>query len=239
MENKQLTPIETVHNGVRYRSRLEARWAIFFDELGAKFFFEHEGFELPSGRYVPDFWFPELETFVEIKAKGMDTEYDERRRAELASASGCRVIVLVGEPGYDLDEARNRGEINCRFPDPVPTEEESAELERQYYEQNARWAAMGVSRFFYSGSEPPEYKPYPPHHKADGPYMPCLCPACGRMGFEFDGRGNRVCKKCPTRAIAVPDAENVSHEDKGYTGECARIVSAAKKANSARFWEAR
>lgn len=48
--------IETVYNGYRFRSRLEARWAVFFDALGVKYEYEPEGFELPSGQwYLPDF----------------------------------------------------------------------------------------------------------------------------------------------------------------------------------------
>lgn len=48
--------IETEYNGYRFRSRLEARWAVFFDALGVKYEYEPDGFVLPSGRkYLPDF----------------------------------------------------------------------------------------------------------------------------------------------------------------------------------------
>ena len=48
--------IETDYGGYRFRSRLEARWAVFFDALGVEYEYEPEGFELPSGRrYLPDF----------------------------------------------------------------------------------------------------------------------------------------------------------------------------------------
>lgn len=48
--------IETIYNGYRFRSRLEARWAVFLDSLGVKYEYEPEGFELPDGtRYLPDF----------------------------------------------------------------------------------------------------------------------------------------------------------------------------------------
>lgn len=47
--------IETKYKGYRFRSRLEARWAVFFDSIGWKLEYEPEGFELPSGRYLPDF----------------------------------------------------------------------------------------------------------------------------------------------------------------------------------------
>lgn len=51
-----IKPIETLYNGYRFRSRLEARWAVFLDSLGVKYEYEPEGFELPDGtRYLPDF----------------------------------------------------------------------------------------------------------------------------------------------------------------------------------------
>lgn len=51
-----IKPIETIYKGYRFRSRLEARWAVFFDALGVEWEYEPEGFNLPSGRkYLPDF----------------------------------------------------------------------------------------------------------------------------------------------------------------------------------------
>lgn len=48
--------IETHYNGYRFRSRLEARWAVFFDTLGVRYEYEPEGFELDDGTwYLPDF----------------------------------------------------------------------------------------------------------------------------------------------------------------------------------------
>lgn len=48
--------IETIYKGYRFRSRLEARWAVFFDALGVEYEYEPEGFELGDGmRYLPDF----------------------------------------------------------------------------------------------------------------------------------------------------------------------------------------
>jgi hypothetical protein len=38
--------IETAYNGYRFRSRLEARWAVFFDALGIRYQYEKEGFDL-------------------------------------------------------------------------------------------------------------------------------------------------------------------------------------------------
>lgn len=63
--------IETVYNGYRFRSRLEARWAVFFDELGVKWTYEQEGYDLgAAGWYLPDFALEvedSLRCFVEVK----------------------------------------------------------------------------------------------------------------------------------------------------------------------------
>ena len=52
----RIKPIETIYKGYRFRSRLEARWAVFFDSLGVKYEYDPEGFKLPDGSvYLPDF----------------------------------------------------------------------------------------------------------------------------------------------------------------------------------------
>ena len=52
----EIKPIDTVYNGYRFRSRLEARWAVFFDAMGIKYEYEPEGFEFDDGtKYLPDF----------------------------------------------------------------------------------------------------------------------------------------------------------------------------------------
>ena len=52
----EIKPIETIYRGYRFRSRLEARWAVFLDSLGVTYEYEPEGFRLPDGSmYLPDF----------------------------------------------------------------------------------------------------------------------------------------------------------------------------------------
>ena len=65
-----IRPIETQYRGYRFRSRLEARWAVFFDRCDVRYDYEPEGFELPSGRYLPDFYFRWGE-FLEVKPAGL------------------------------------------------------------------------------------------------------------------------------------------------------------------------
>jgi hypothetical protein len=65
-----LLAITTEYKGYKFRSRLEARWAVFFDALGIEWEYEVEGFILPNGqKYLPDFWLPILECYAEVKPK--------------------------------------------------------------------------------------------------------------------------------------------------------------------------
>ena len=67
--SKNIKPIETQYNGFRFRSRVEARWAIFFDVIGLKYEYEMEGYDMEGTRYLPDFYIPSLDRWFEIKAK--------------------------------------------------------------------------------------------------------------------------------------------------------------------------
>ena len=61
----KIKAIPTTYNGIRYRSRLEATWACFFDSLGWEH--EYEPFDLDG--YIPDFVlrFPKKNVLVEVK----------------------------------------------------------------------------------------------------------------------------------------------------------------------------
>lgn len=50
-----IKPIETEYAGCRFRSRLEARWAVILTAARHQWEYEPEGFETPCGRYLPDF----------------------------------------------------------------------------------------------------------------------------------------------------------------------------------------
>ena len=51
----KIKAIETQYKGYRFRSRLEARWAVFFETLGCRWEYEPEGFDLNGLYYLPDF----------------------------------------------------------------------------------------------------------------------------------------------------------------------------------------
>jgi hypothetical protein len=94
-----IQPIETLYKGYRFRSRLEARYAVFFDSLGLEYRYEEEGFELPDGiRYLPDFWFPQLNCWVEIK--GQDPTEEEHAKCLAVAQSGRRIYLFAGGIPY-------------------------------------------------------------------------------------------------------------------------------------------
>ena len=80
MSNTDIKPIETIYKGHKYRSRLEARWAVFFDAAGIEFQYEPEGFVLKDGTYyLPDFYLPKLKGRsgpVYVEVKGVMTQSD-------------------------------------------------------------------------------------------------------------------------------------------------------------------
>ena len=69
-----IKPIETRYKGYRFRSRLEARWAVFFDAAHIKWIYESQGFVIGGKPYLPDFHLPEFGYF-EVKGR---YEYDDQ-----------------------------------------------------------------------------------------------------------------------------------------------------------------
>ena len=99
-----LNAIDTEYKGYYFRSRIEAKWAVFFDALGWKWDYEIEGFSLPSGAYLPDFYFPDLNVWAEVKYRELSAN-EMSRCCELSermnkSKFGVDIIILVGSPSF-------------------------------------------------------------------------------------------------------------------------------------------
>ena len=188
-----MKPIQTYYKGYRFRSRLEARWAVFFDAAGFKYRYETEGFVLSDGTYyLPDFWLPEQRLWVEVKG---DLDEESKRKIELFSEQ--------------LDWKDSKLWILRDIPD-VSTYRWTFDLE-----EDAFWV------YAKDG--------------ADGPYLPCVCPACGKLGVEFDGRGWRICGVHSREPMYYPKAASRSHGDKGYSFDAPILMEAYRKARQARF----
>lgn len=125
-------PMGTVYRGTKFRSRVEARWACFFDTLGVEWVYEFQHYDFgvkavwdddefreylnealyendwddredvirdayrhryERRMYLPDFWLPTFNHWVEIKGKS--PTYEEQMKAShLARKSGKPVTIL-------------------------------------------------------------------------------------------------------------------------------------------------
>jgi hypothetical protein len=75
--------LETPYQGYLFRSRLEARWALWFDRLGIEFWYEPERVAIPTRNgYLPDFHLPEVGW---IEVKGPEPTDEDRMKAYLLS----------------------------------------------------------------------------------------------------------------------------------------------------------
>lgn len=89
--------IETEWNNTLFRSRTEAKWAHFFDALSIAYEYEPEGFEMEGIKYLPDFWMPSLNAYIEIKGVQPNEEECEKAR-RLNLGSGFPVYIFFGNP---------------------------------------------------------------------------------------------------------------------------------------------
>lgn len=93
--------IETRYKGYRFRSRLEARWAVFFDAFPLRWEYEPEGYDLgKAGFYLPDFYLPDLEggMFVEVKPDDESLKDNEEKFLTLTEKTGKKLLLAVGVP---------------------------------------------------------------------------------------------------------------------------------------------
>lgn len=105
----EIKALQTFYNGYRFRSRLEARWAVFFDSLKVNYEYESEGYSLPSGAaYLPDFNLPEIGVFVEVKPTET-VEYRELKKiVEFALEGDYQLLLIVGSPTKETMYLVNR-----------------------------------------------------------------------------------------------------------------------------------
>lgn len=102
-----LKAIQTHYKGYHFRSRLEARWAVFFDALGLEWEYEKEGYDLGNaGWYLPDFWLPDFWTlnqglWIEIKPNDLafSDELDAQHKMQiLIDQSESSGYIFRGQP---------------------------------------------------------------------------------------------------------------------------------------------
>lgn len=165
--------IETNYAGYRFRSRLEARWAVMLDISGLRWKYELEGLRVPTpiGRinYLPDFWLPDAKQWAEVKGH-LEPEQIPRVAALAAGLGECG----KGHDTVFLGDVPRQG--SCRWPvqlhyhggylwavgweprpgcpmdrphlkvPPVPSEETAELLIEGFYSGVPDWAVPGLMR---------------------------------------------------------------------------------------------
>lgn len=120
-DSSPIKAIPTEYAGILFRSKLEARWALFFDQLGIRWEYEAEGYEYEpwpgehkAWRYLPDFWLPDFGMWCEVKGDvaGVTDDY----------------LTMLGYVGHFLPGVNNSGNDELprgvvllgQVPDPRP-----------------------------------------------------------------------------------------------------------------------
>jgi hypothetical protein len=227
----EIKAIETAYKGYRFRSRLEARWAVFFDSLGVCWEYEKEGFDLgEEGWFLPDFWLPGLGVWFEVKPEA-PCEQDEKKIEGLARQGNRAVVLAVGN-----------------IPDPDSLQAEGAPWDGEWY-------ADGLLVLCGSFEDVDGRI----HAAGDSGYAFCQCEECALVGIEYEARSDRLpCKRCyhcndliwqmhqgrlkePAACKVHGTDFDVSrcprsyHGDRGHAGNTPALVAAYRAARSARF----
>lgn len=122
-----MKPIETVYNGYKFRSRLEARWAVFFDALGIDYEYEPEGFETACGYYLPDFrvkcwgtrgaiWDKPFDLWVEVKGKMTQEDANKIKafaRPIIKHAGEIQWVSEIQNPILIVGNIPQKGKTDC------------------------------------------------------------------------------------------------------------------------------
>lgn len=113
--------LPTRYNGQRFRSKTEARWAIFFDILNVPYAYEPEPYHLGDHFYLPDFYLLEQRCWIEIKG-AEPTAVEREKAAALCAVRHEPVFIFAGAPhaagfpvaAYTWDAApalKHRGQV--------------------------------------------------------------------------------------------------------------------------------
>ena len=162
--------IPTAYDGINFRSRLEARWAAFFDAIGWKW--TYEPFDCDG--WIPDFLLHTrpLPTLVEIKpdvaVEEMHRHVPKIERALGIDADAHYEVLILGCTPFPF----GKGNINDNKPAGLlgtEAQDEDGRLVRSYW--TAEWITCSEceGEIFFD------------------PYMAWLCRLCGSGGKVYNG----------------------------------------------------
>lgn len=133
---KKIKAFQTEYRGYLFRSRLEARWAVFFDACGVEYEYEPEGYDLGSGlMYLPDFLLHGVygrgsgDLYVEVKGHMTDADADKINR-----------FYEIGKDNPDTyGKSRTAILVVGNIPSGANIDEILWRIEGEAYEDNGNW----------------------------------------------------------------------------------------------------
>ena len=110
MENKA---IPTYHNGIVFRSKNEARWALFFDFVHIEYNYEPRFFTVGRIQYRPDFYLPKYDKFAEVKSSvdGIQNSFMAQKLNCVIDYQATEIskgLLLLGAFPYDIRTINTR-----------------------------------------------------------------------------------------------------------------------------------
>lgn len=204
---RKLKPIQTEYNGYLFRSRLEARWAVFFDACGIDYEYEPEGYQLDNGlMYLPDFLLhgvvgrDEGDLFVEVKGKMTDLD---------AKKINCFV-----DMGFPDTEYLQKSETGTLVVGAIPAGDDIRDIiqeirDRAYYSGNERW--------------PYEFN----FETIDGDHFGCY-PGINKNGY-FELFGDDCSYLCDMDEVATEKAYRLARQARFEHGAVSRVFPVRRK----------
>lgn len=104
------------HKGYPMRSHSETRWASMMDFFGIRWLYEPRLFKTQLGMYLPDFYLPDMDAYLEVKG-AQPTEEEIQKAEDVQAQTGCPVIFAHGKPtmkGLHLGGAQLSSWISCK-----------------------------------------------------------------------------------------------------------------------------
>ncbi len=171
--------IETSYGGCLFRSRTEARWACFFDNLGLTWEHEPQGFRVghPAELYLPDFYLPTVGLYVEVKPA----------MADVADPEGVRRWEnFAGTVATEWDHSK--AAMFCGPPpDPAKVDEKGPPRASTWYEAGI----VIIGDYQYAWCACPSGEHFDIQWEARGGRILCGCPRVTN-GRYFTGNHPRI-----------------------------------------------
>lgn len=226
-----IAPIETHYNGYRFRSRTEARWAIFLDKMGVAYQYEPQGYLLEDGTpYLPDFLvYPGTDHAFWLEIKGQFPNKDEiSKAAKLAAGTAMDTYLYFGEcvqPGGGLSTITTWNEYFAP----------ASNVDWQWHDRLG-WIANGSEAPAWQiGVQPTAFRfDRKMQTPRSGLWWWIECPHCDRVTLKFNGQVGW----CPRFGQFGSDAASdlpVENFQPRFAHETPRLQAAYAAARSARF----